>query len=123
MGFLTESELSALLDAHDALVKACIDSSLTVAEFLSAYGDFPHNYALDGRAAAPADRAILRLFRKRIAFHLRVSSALSGLRSADEPADIPYGNASSFFPAVGLMRLRHLVARFPDFMAEPENAA
>ena len=48
-----------------------------------------------------------------------VSGVLSGLGSADHPADIPYGDAGRFLPAVGLMRLRELVARYPDFMAEP----
>jgi hypothetical protein len=116
---MTESEISALLDAQDALVKAYVDSSLTFSEFVSAYGDFPHNYALDGYSGTTEERAVLRLFRKRIAFHLRVSGVLSGLRSADDPADIPYVDAGRFLPAVGLMRIRELVASHPNFMAEP----
>ena len=40
---MAESELTALLYAHDALVKVYGDSDLTLAEFVSAYGDFPHN--------------------------------------------------------------------------------
>jgi hypothetical protein len=116
---ITESELSALFDAHDALVKAYGDSSLTFSEFVSAYGDFPRAYALDGHSGTAEERAVLRFFRMRIAFHLRVSGVLSGLRSADDPVDIPYDDAGRFLPAVGLMRLRELVARYPDFKAEP----
>jgi hypothetical protein len=117
---VTESELNSLLDAHDALVKACVDSSLTFSEFVCAYGDFPLNYALDGRSATVEERSVLRLFGKRIAFHVRVSGILSGLRSADDPADIPYVDAGRFLPAVELIRIRELVARYPEYKAELE---
>jgi hypothetical protein len=117
---MTESEISALLDAHDALVKAYVDSILIFSEFVSAYGDFPHGYGLDGLSGTAEERAVLRLFRKRIAFHLRVSGVLSGLRSADDPTDIPYADAGRFLPAVGLVRIRELVASHPDFRAEPD---
>ena len=60
-----------------------------------------------------------QLFRRRMAFHLRVSGVLSGLRSADDPADISHDDADRFLPAVGLMRIRELLARYPDFKAEP----
>ena len=113
---MTESELSALFDAHDALVRAYVDSSLRFPEFLAAYGNFPHNYALDGYSGTA--HAVLQYFTRRMAFHLRVSAILSGLRSADDPMDIPYADAGRFLPAVGLMRLRELVARYPDFKAE-----
>ena len=116
---MTESEVNGLLDAHDALVKAYVDSSLTFPEFVSAYGDFPHNYALDGYSGTAEERAVLRLFRRRIAFHLRVSGVLSGLRSADDSVDIPYADAGRFLPSVGRIRIRELVASHPDFKAEP----
>ena len=115
---MTASELSALLDAHDVLVKACADSSLTFAEFVSAYGDFPRNYGLDGQSGTAEERVVLQLFGRRVAFHLRVSSVVSGLRAADDPADIPNVDACRFLPAVGLMRIRQLVARYPEFKAE-----
>ena len=117
---MTESEISAVLDAHDALVKAYVDSSLAFNEFVSAYGDFPHNYALDGHSGTAEERAVLRLFGRRIAFHLRVSGVVSGLRSADDPADISHDDADRFLPAVGLMRIRELVARYPDFKSETD---
>ena len=63
---MTESELNGLLDAHDGLVKAFIDSTLTFSEFVSAYGDFPHNYALDGDSGTAKERAMMRRFGKRI---------------------------------------------------------
>jgi hypothetical protein len=117
---MTESEISALLDAHDSLVKAYVDSSLTFSEFVSAYGDFPHNCSLAGDSGTADVRAVLWLFRKRVAFHLRVSGVLSGLRSADDPADISHDDADRFLPAVGLVRIRELVSRYPDFNAEPD---
>jgi len=109
---MNESEVRALLDAHDALLTAYVDSSLTFSEFVSAYGEFPRSYSFD---------AAWRVFRRRIAFHLLVSGMLSGLRSADDPTDIPYGDAGRFLPAVLLMRLRELIAKHPDFKAEPEQ--
>ncbi len=117
---MIESEISGLLEAHDELVKAYLDSRLTFSEFASAYGGFPHNYALDGQSGTVEELAVLRFFRRRIAFHMRVSGVMSGLRSANDPADVPYADVGRFFPAVGLMRLRALVARYPDFMAEPD---
>lgn len=120
MPTMSELEISALLDAHDALVQAYVASGLTFSEFVSAYGEFPHNYALDADSGIAAKRAVLRFFRKRIAFHLLVAGVLSGLRSADDPADIPYGDAGRFLPDVGLMRIGELLARYPDFKAEPD---
>jgi len=118
---MTESEISALLDAHDSLVRAYVDSRLTFSEFVCTYGDFPHNYALVGGSGSAAQRVVLQLFRQRMTFHLRVSSVLSGLRSADDPADISHDDADRFLPAVGLMRIRELLARYPDFKAEPSE--
>jgi hypothetical protein len=115
---MTESEINALLDAHDVLVKAYVDSHLTFSEFVSAYGDFPHNYMPQGHSGTAEDLTVLRLFTKRIAFHLRVSALVSGLRAADDPVDIPYDDAGRFLPAVLLMRVRELVARYPEFKAE-----
>jgi hypothetical protein len=33
---------------------------------------------------------------------------------------MPNADACRFLPAVGLMRIRELVARYPEFRAEPE---
>lgn len=115
---MTESEVSALLDAHDALVKACVDSVLTFPEFLLGYGDFPNNYALDAEKAPENARRVLRLFRKRLAFHFRVAGILSGFRAEDASTSL-YGGPDRFIPTIGLLRLRALVARYPGFEAEP----
>ena len=120
---MTESEINALLDAHDALVRAYVHSTMTFAEFVSAYGDFPHNYGLAGHCGTADEIAVLRFFRQRIAFHLRVSGALSGLRAGHDPAVISHGDAGRFLPAVGLIRLRELLARYPDFKAEADFGA
>jgi len=116
----TELQISALLDAHDALVKAYVDSSLGFDEFVSAYGEFPRNSELVADSGSTKVPAVLRFFQKRIAFHLRVAGVVSGLRSADDPADISHADANRFLPAVALMRIRDLVARYPDFKAEPD---
>jgi hypothetical protein len=118
---MNETEIAALLDAHDALVKGCIDGSLPFAEFLAAYGDFPRNYPLDGKNVNPPDRDVLRLFRRRIGFHSNVAGVLSGLRSIDAIAGIPYSDACLLAPQIGLTRLRALVARNPQFEAAPGN--
>jgi hypothetical protein len=117
---MTESELITLLDAHDALVTACVEARLTLGEFLAAYDDFPAAYEFDGAAGSAEKRDILRIVRKRIAFHSKVRGVLSGLRSGDEHATVMSSEAGRFLPLVGLMRLRQLAARHPDFEAEPE---
>jgi hypothetical protein len=116
----TESEISALLDAHDTLVKAYVDSSLEFDEFVLAYADFPQTYALAGDAGTGEDRAVLRFFQKRIAFHVRVAGVVAGLRLADDPADISHDDAGHFLPAVALMRIRELVDQYPDFKAKAD---
>ena len=57
---LTDTELAALLDAHDALVTACVEERLTLVEFLAAYNDFPRVYGLDGRTAGADEHLVLR---------------------------------------------------------------
>jgi hypothetical protein len=108
---VTESELSALLDAHDVLVRACLEGRLTLIEFAAAYGAFPHSYALEGQASSAEERTMLQRFRSRIAFHVLVSGLMSGVGSEHDPADL--------VPNVALTRIRALVARYPDFKAEP----
>ena len=41
-GRLVCSAISAILDAHEGFVEACVDSSLAFSVFVAAYGDFPH---------------------------------------------------------------------------------
>jgi hypothetical protein len=117
---MNEPGIVALLDAHDALVKAVVAGELPFAEFLAAYDDFPQVYALDGHEATPEEPAVLRRCRRRIGFHARVSSSISGLCSDADAGNPAFGEAGRFAPAVALMRLRALVIRYPDFQAEPE---
>jgi len=116
---MNETEIAAVLDAHDALVRACVDGSLPFAEFWAAYADFPRNYALGGKSAHPADREVVGLFRRRIAFHSRVASTLSGLAEVGTLADTSLGDAIGLPEKIGLMRLHALSARYPEFKAEP----
>jgi hypothetical protein len=62
-GSMTELEIRAVLDTHDALVRACLDNRLGVAEFWAAYGNFPASSGLDERTASGEPRAVLPLFR------------------------------------------------------------
>lgn len=118
---MTDSELTALLDAHDALVKSCVDSILPFAEFLALYIDFPHAYALDGHEATRDELAVFQRSRKRIAFHFRVANALFGMACEADSTNAPYEEAGRFSPEVGLMRLRALVRQYPEFKAEPDS--
>ena len=114
---MNESEIGALLDAHDGLLTACLDESLVLMDFIAAYGNFPQSYGLD--AAAPASGQLpLRLFSSRIAFHVRVAGILAGLRMDDPATGIP----ADFMPTVVRQRLRMLVAKYPDFKVDAGQA-
>jgi hypothetical protein len=116
---MTEPELTALLDVHDSLVKSCVDAKMSFEEFLALYNDFPRRYALDGHEANPEERDILRRSRRRITFHLQVAEVLSGTYPVADVGNSLYEQVGRFAPAVGLMRLRELTRRHPDFRAEP----
>lgn len=107
---MSATVIRAALDAHDALVLDCAEGRLTVEEFLDAYGDFPRVYASE-------ERDVLRLFRKRVAFHRQVARVISGLRGSAELGSMKDGKVGDLLPLVGLMRLRALVARYPKFEA------
>jgi hypothetical protein len=117
----TDSELNALLDAHDALVAACVEERLTLVEFLAAYNDFPRVYWLDGRDGAD-ERLVLRRCQQRIAFHFRVLDAVSGPTGIDDQDALSAG-VGEFLRRATLMRLRQLVARYPDFKALPPDTS
>jgi len=118
---LTDSELNALLDAHDALVAACVEERLTLVEFLAAYNDFPRVYGLDGRGADADEPLRWRLFQRRIAFHFRVVDAVSGPTGFDGE-DASSAGVGEFLRRATLMRLRQLVARNPEFKAPPDTS-
>lgn len=118
---LTDSELNALLDAHDALVAACVEERLTMIEFLAAYGDFPRVYGLDGRDADAGERSVLRRSQQRIAFHFRVLDVVSAPTVID-PGNVVNDDLGEFLPRVTLLRLRQLVARYPQFKALPDTS-
>ncbi|MEA3108193.1 MAG: hypothetical protein QOI88_2798 [Gammaproteobacteria bacterium] len=119
---LTDSELNALLDAHDALVAACIEERLTLVEFLAAYNDFPRVYGLGGRDADPDERSILRRSQQRIAFHFRVLEVVSGPTGIDHE-DAMNAGVGEFLRRATLMRLRQLIARYPEFKAQPDTSS
>jgi hypothetical protein len=107
---MTESELSLLLDAHDALLAAGADERLGFVEFLAAYADFPRQYAPDA-AAWPR-------LRTRVEFHSKVADLLSGVLFPDAQAAGLPEEAGGFLRRAALHRLRQLVARYPNFKAE-----
>jgi hypothetical protein len=113
---MTELEIGAILDTHDALVRACLDHRLGFGEFSAAYGDFPASYALKDQTSSTDECAKLHLVRRRIAFHGRVADVLSGLRSRSGSG--VHADVERFLPMAGLMRLRDLVSNHPKFEAE-----
>jgi hypothetical protein len=114
---MSATAIHAALDAHDALVRECAEGRLTFEEFLGAYGDFPRGSASEEDTASSEEREILRLFRKRVAFHRQVAGVISGLRGSAELGSMKDGGVGDLLPRVGLMRLRELVARYPKFEA------
>jgi hypothetical protein len=118
---LTDSELNALLDAHDALVAACIEERLTLVEFLAAYNDFPRAYGLGGRDSGADQRAVLRRASQRIAFHFKVLEVVSGPTGIDHE-DAMNAGVGEFLRRATLMRLRQLIARYPEFKAQPDTS-
>jgi hypothetical protein len=61
------------------------------------------------------ERRPLRLLHKRVAFHRQVAAVISGLGEAAEIGSPEDSGVGDFLPVVGLMRLRELVARYPQF--------
>jgi hypothetical protein len=95
------SEIGALLETHDALMRACLDSRLGFSEFLAAYGDFSGSYALDEWKASVDER---------IAFHVQAAGVLSGLRS--ERGSTVYADVERSDEA------GRIGAKYPKFEAE-----
>jgi hypothetical protein len=108
-------EIRAVLDVHDALVRDCVEGRLRFGEFLAAYGDFPR-YASE-KAANAEESEVLRLFRKRLAFHQRVAGAISGLGATVTVGSLEDSGVGDYLPVVGLMRLRELLERYPTLEA------
>jgi hypothetical protein len=115
---MNDAEITALLDAHDALVTAVVAGDLPFAEFVAAYGDFP-TYALDVAKTEPDTEPVLRRVRSRMEFHRQVSGVLAGVRSGESAAMAIPDAAGGFLASAVFHRLRQLVARYPDFKAEP----
>ena len=109
---MTDAETLALLEAHDALVKACLDGSLTLEEFVMAYGEFPRGYGLDDGAADGG--AASERFRRRIGLHTQVAGVLSSFSAVPGTAPGLSDGGGDFLKRAVLMRLRQLVARHPD---------
>jgi hypothetical protein len=112
---MTDAEVIAVLDAHDALLKACLDGLLAFDEFVLAYGEFPRGYGLGN--AGTESRATLERFRRRIGFHVQVAEVLSSLGAGSVAALGLRGGAREFLPKAVLLRLRHLAVRYPEFKA------
>lgn len=114
---VTDSELAALFDAHDALVAACVGGQVPFVEFVAAYGGFP-SYALDMAEASPNAAAALRRFRGRIEFHRQVSGVLAGVGGGQGAMGLPDG-ADTFLGVAAFQRLRQMMVRYPGFKLEP----
>lgn len=113
---MSATAIRVALDAHDALVRDCVEGRLTFGEFLGAYGDFPRGYGLEEGRASPEKSEAARFFRKRMSFHGQVAGLISGLGGTAERGSLEDSGVGDFLP-VGLTRLRELVARYPKFEA------
>jgi hypothetical protein len=98
---MTGSTTSAQLDAHDALVRACLDGTLPLLEFAAAYGNFPGDLAGMPTSQTPHISPTLQ---RRLAFHSQVAGVLAGAPDLD-----------GWLAGAILMRLGHLATRYPDF--------
>jgi hypothetical protein len=113
---MTDDEVGALFDAHDALVRACIDRALAFDEFVAAYGAFPQGYGLD--ESSSESRAVLARAGRRIAFHREVAGVLSGVSAGPSAGTGPAGGIEDFLPRAAFLRLRQLLLQYPDFKAD-----
>jgi hypothetical protein len=118
---MSATEIRAVLDVHDALVRDCVQGRLTFGEFLGVYGDFPRGYGLDEDSASAEKHEALRLFRKRLVFHKQVAGVILGLRGTAELGSPEDSGVGDFLPVVGVKRLRELVTRYPRFEAGGGN--
>jgi hypothetical protein len=113
---MNPTKIEVQLDSQDALLRDCVEGRLPFIDFLAAYGDFPRGSDLEKDAGVAGEGDVLRLFRKRVAFHRTVASLLAGLRATGYAGSLT-GEIAEILPTVGLMRLRQLVARYPKFEA------
>ena len=113
---MTDYEVSALLDAHDALVRACIDRELVFDEFVAAYAAFPQGYGLDDSSAESG--AVLARVVRRISFHRQVAGLLLGVSAGPRAGNGPAGGVEDFLPRAAFLRLRQLVLQYPDFKSD-----
>jgi hypothetical protein len=116
-------EIGALLDAHDMLLGACLDGSLSLQEFVAAYGQFPRGYALDIPDAGGQAPEAMELYRKRIAFHRDVAKVVASVSGGPIPDlglsdDLAATDDGGFMARAVILRLRQLVARHPGFTAQ-----
>ena len=95
---MTGPALDAQFDAHDALVRACLDGTLSLLEFAAAYADFPARVTA---AAAPGAPPTLQ---RRLAFHTQVAGVMAGTPELE-----------GWLAGAVTMRLRHLATRYPEF--------
>jgi len=102
---MTDAAVTAALEAHDALVTACIQGTIGFDEFVMAYGAFPETIRKEVGG--------LEGFRQRMAFHAEVARILSGLAASHQDAGLQ-GGAEGFIEKAVLLRLRQLLERHPE---------
>lgn len=110
---MTESELLALLDCHDRLVKSCLGGDISLEQFVEHYDNFPKAFALDGHASDSAEKALLERHAERVRFHFGVLECLRGLCSEEDAEKPAYIEAGRFGRAEGFRRLHRFCEAWP----------
>lgn len=107
--FASESELLAILEQHDGLVKRCLRGEMGFWEFCDAYHDFYAYYALDGHESDEAERLLLEKHAARIEPHRAIAYEILGNVCSDEDAGLEsYTAAGRFGSKEAMKRLRNV---------------
>ena len=105
--FRFDSDLSQVLDEHDALVQKCVNGETGFWEFCDVYNNFYDSCALDGHESDEEERVILKKHQNRIEPHRIISWEILEQVCSDEDAQFDvYQNAGHFGSSEALLGLK-----------------
>ena len=107
--FASETDLLQTIEAHNALIRQCVNCEIGFDEFCDKYSDFYAYYALDGHESDEEERALLEKHESIIEPHRIIAYEILGLVCSDEDAELEsYKSAGRFGSAEALRRLRNV---------------